>query len=114
MSPSARGEARAWVAQRISAAILAACVLVHLVTMIVAVRRGLSADAILGRTRGSLAWAAFYSVFVLAVGIHAPLGLRVVVAEWLRWRGRSADIACIAVGIALIALGALAVAAVAL
>ncbi len=61
-----------------------------------------------------MAWAAFYSIFVLAVGIHAPLGLRVVAAEWLRWRGRSADVACVAVGLALIALGARAVAAVAL
>jgi len=111
---SARGEARAWVAQRVSAAILAACVLVHLVTMIVAVRHGLSAEAILGRTRGNVAWAAFYSIFVLAVGIHAPLGLRVVAAEWLRWRGRGADVACVVIGLALIALGVRAVLAVAL
>jgi succinate dehydrogenase hydrophobic anchor subunit len=30
---------------------------------------------------------------VLAVTVHAPIGLRSVCAEWLRWRGRSCDFA---------------------
>ena len=30
-------------------------------------------------------------MFVVAVAIHAPLGLRVVAEEWLQWRGRSLD-----------------------
>ncbi|HET9863269.1 MAG TPA: hypothetical protein VFP37_07480 [Steroidobacteraceae bacterium] len=80
-----------WLAQRASAALLALCVAVHLVTIIYAVRGGLSAAEILERTRGSRAWFAFYSVFVLAVTVHAPIGLRSVLAEWLRWRGRSRD-----------------------
>jgi fumarate reductase subunit C len=111
---SARAEARAWVAQRVSAAVLAVCVAVHLVTMILAVHGGLSAAAILGRTRGSVSWAVFYGLFVVAVAIHAPLGLRTVAAEWLGWRGRMANVAWIAVGILLLGLGARAVAAVAL
>jgi fumarate reductase subunit C len=111
---SGRGEARAWVLQRATAAVLAVCVAVHLATMIMAVHGGLSAAAILGRTRGSAGWAAFYGVFVLAVAIHAPLGLRTVAAEWLGWRGRGADALWLIVGIALLALGARAVAAVAL
>ena len=61
---------------------LALCVVVHLATMIVAVRGGLTAAEILGRTRGSAGWAAFYGVFVVAVAIHAPIGLRTIVAEW--------------------------------
>ena len=48
-----RGEARLWVAQRASAAILALCVAVHLVTIIYAVRHGLTAGEILERTRGA-------------------------------------------------------------
>ena len=44
-------------------------------------------------SRGSGAWFAFYSVFVLAVTVHAPIGLRAVLAEWLGWRGRSRDAA---------------------
>jgi fumarate reductase subunit C len=111
---SARAEARAWVAQRVSAAVLAMCVAVHLATMIFAVHGGLSAAAILGRTRGSFGWTAFYGLFVIAVAIHAPLGLRTVAAEWLGWRGRAADMVWCVAGIVLLGLGARAVAAVAL
>ena len=58
MTP-ARVQSLLWLAQRASAAALAACIVVHLATMIVAVRGGLTAAEILGRTRGSLVWAAF-------------------------------------------------------
>jgi fumarate reductase subunit C len=111
---SARAQTRLWLAQRASAALLALCVAVHLATMIVAVRGGLSAAEILGRTRGSAGWTVFYGVFVLAVSIHAPIGLRTVAAEWLGWRGRGADVACGLVALALLALGMLAVRAVTL
>ena len=111
---SARSETRLWIAQRATDALLALCVLVHLVTMTVAVRGGLTATEILGRTRGNVGWAAFYGLFVLAVAIHAPIGLRTVVGEWLQWRGRGADACCVAIGMLLLALGARAVAAVTL
>jgi fumarate reductase subunit C len=109
---SARAETRLWLAQRASAAVLVACVAVHLATMIAAARGGLSAAEILGRTRGSFGWAAFYGLFVLAVAIHAPIGLRTIAAEWLAWRGRAADAACGVVGVALLVLGAYSIAAV--
>jgi fumarate reductase subunit C len=73
--------------------VLALCVLVHLATIVLAVRGGLSAAEILSRTRGSAAWLSFYALFVAAVAIHAPIGLRSIFAEWLGWRGRSLDIA---------------------
>ena len=76
-----RGEARLWIAQRASAALLALCVAVHLVTIVYAVRSGLTAAEILQRTRGSIAWLAFYSLFVLAVTVHAPIGLRSVLID---------------------------------
>lgn len=85
MSP--RAQVYHWAAQRFSAMVLAVCVLVHLVTLIYAVQGGLSAAEILGRTRGSVGWGAFYTVFVLAVAIHAPIGLRAILAESLGWRG---------------------------
>jgi fumarate reductase subunit C len=88
---SFRSETILWIAQRASAAVLAACVAVHLVTIVYAVQGGLSAAEILGRTRGNVAWLAFYSLFVLAVTIHAPIGLRPVLGEWLGWRGRSRE-----------------------
>ena len=103
---------RLWLAQRASAAVLALCVAVHLVTMIAAVRGGLSASEILKRTHASPGWTAFYGLFVLAVSIHAPIGLRTVAAEWLDWRGGGADTACAVFGIALLVLGALAIVAV--
>ena len=111
---SARSETMLWIAQRATAALLALCVVVHLATMIVAVRGGLTAAEILGRTRGNVGWAMFYGVFVLAVAIHAPIGLRTVAGEWLQWRGRGADACCVAIGVLLLALGARAVAAVTL
>jgi fumarate reductase subunit C len=82
-----------WAAQRISALVLAVCVVVHLVTTIYAIRNGLSAAEILSRTRGSAGWAVFYAVFVGAVAVHAPVGLRNVLSETLNWRGRSLDAA---------------------
>ena len=51
---SRRSEVLLWGAQRISAMVLALCVIVHLLTMIYAVRSGLSAAEILGRTQGSV------------------------------------------------------------
>ena len=53
-------------------------------------------------------------LFVLAVSIHAPIGLRTVAGEWLQWRGRAADACCVAIGLLLLALGWRAVAAVTL
>ena len=89
----ARTEALLWIAQRASAAVLAACVAVHLATIIYAVQGGLSAAEILGRTRGNHLWFAFYTLFVVAVSVHAPIGLRAVLLEWLRWRGASREMA---------------------
>lgn len=91
---------------------LALCVSTHLATIIYAVRGGLSAAEILDRTRGSVAWLGFYSIFVLAVAIHAPIGLRSVLAEWTGWQGRSRDLALLIFGVALASLGLRAVAAV--
>jgi fumarate reductase subunit C len=110
---SARAETRLWLAQRASAGVLVVCVAVHLATMVAAVRGGLTAAEILHRTRGSVGWATFYGLFVLAVSIHAPIGLRTVAGEWLGWRGSAADATCALVGVALLLLGAGAIAAVA-
>ena len=88
-----------WLAQRVSAAVLAVCIVVHLATMIYAVRGGLSAAEILARTQGNYAWFAFYTVFVLAVSIHAPIGLRTVLAEMLGWRGVVVNMLTLALGI---------------
>lgn len=94
-----------WTAQRASAAVLAICVLVHLVTLVYAVRNGLTAAEILARTSGSVFWTAFYAIFVAAVAVHAPIGLRNVLSETFQWRGRGLEIAMLALGVALAAYG---------
>lgn len=102
---NARRETLLWLAQRASAALLALCVVVHLATMIYAIQGGLSAAEILGRTRGNVGWLAFYTIFVLAIAVHAPIGLRPVLGEWLGWRGASRDAALGAAALVLAALG---------
>jgi fumarate reductase subunit C len=106
----ARLDSRLWLAQRLSAMVLAFCVLVHLITIMLAVRGGLSAAEILGQLRGSPAWLAFYLIFVAGVAVHAPLGLRAIVAEWLGWRGRFLNAAIFTAGTVLFALGLRAIA----
>jgi fumarate reductase subunit C len=107
-----RAQVLLWTAQRISAAVLALCVIVHLVTIIYAVRNGLSAAEILGRTRGNAGWAAFYSVFVLAVAVHAPIGLRNFLSETFNWRSSGLNIAVMAMALTLAMWGFRAVCAV--
>jgi len=78
---SARVETKLWVWQRLSAAVLALCVIVHLAVIVMAVQGGLSAAEIIGRVSGNYVWLAFYSVFVLAVSLHAPIGVRTILKE---------------------------------
>jgi fumarate reductase subunit C len=101
----ARAETWLWIAQRASAALLALCVLVHLATIIYAVRHGLSGAAILGRTQGNTAALAFYALYVLALAVHAPIGLRTLCQEWLGWRSASLNWAMAAIALALFAFG---------
>ncbi len=105
---------RLYLAQRISAMILAPLVLLHLGVMIYAVQGGLSAEEILGRTRDSFWWGSVYGLFVLAVAIHAAIGLRVIVAEWLGLGRRVLDVLMWLVMLGLLALGGRAVYAVTL
>jgi succinate dehydrogenase subunit C len=102
---STRGETKLWIAQRASAAVLALCVVVHLVVIVYAMRGGLSAAEILGRTRGNVGWLAFYGVFVLAAAVHAPIGLRTIAIEWLGWRGRAVSVALHLIALVLAVLG---------
>jgi fumarate reductase subunit C len=89
--------------------VLALCVLVHLITILYAMRQGLSAAEILSRTRGSIAFAAFYSVFVVSVAIHAPIGLAKIAEEWFQWRGKSLTAVLLVFALVLVVLGSRAV-----
>ena len=101
-------EARRWYWQRISAMVLTLCVLVHLAVIIFAVRGGLSANEILGRTRDNWGFAIFYAVFVLASAVHVPIGLARTAEEWWNMSPRLALNAsrCVAVLLAVLGLRA--------
>jgi len=100
---------RLYMAQRITALVMAPLVLGHVAVMIYAVQGGLSTAEILGRTQGSALWFLFYGTFVVAVSIHAAIGVRTVLYEWANLRGVLLTIATIMIGIGLFVLGARAV-----
>jgi len=79
-------DVRLYLLQRVTAMIMAPLVLLHLGVMIVAIQGGLDSAEILSRTQGSLFWGGVYGLFVLAVSIHAAIGVRVVLFEWLKIR----------------------------
>lgn len=78
---SARVETKLWVWQRLSAAVLGLCVVVHLGMIIYAVQDGLSAAEIITRVSGNILWFVFYAVFIVAVAVHAPIGVRTILNE---------------------------------
>lgn len=105
-------EQRLFTLQRFTALLLAPLVLVHLVTILYAVRGGLTAQQILSRTQGSTLWIGFYALFVLVVAVHAPIGVRHVLIEWGKLRRPTAGWIALAFGIALLLMGLRAVYAV--
>jgi fumarate reductase subunit C len=98
-------EAKLWYAQRLSAMVLALCVVVHLCVIVYAARGGLTAAELLGRTRGNLAFALYYLAFVIACAVHVPIGLKAIAREWFGWRDRSADAGAVIFGIVVLVLG---------
>ena len=98
-------EIRLFALQRVSAMVLGPLVTVHLGLILYAVGGGLTAGEILARTQGNVGWAIFYGVFVLAVSVHAPIGVRNVLKEWTPWRSRSLDVAMLILAAALLAMG---------
>ncbi len=104
-----RFDFRLYMLQRLSALLMVPFVLVHLGVMIYAIRGGLSAAEILGRTQGSLAWFAFYGTFVVAVSVHTALGLRAILGEWAGLRGKARDGLSVVIALMLLALGARAI-----
>lgn len=102
-------DTRLYLLQRISALIMVPLVLLHLSVMIVAIQGGLDSAEILSRTRGSLFFGSVYSLFVLTVSIHAAIGLRVVIFEWLGIKGRALSVFSWFAFVALLLIGVRAV-----
>jgi len=101
-----------FVAQRYSAMLLAPFVLIHLLMIIIAVRNGLTAEEILSRTKGSALWFMFYLTFVVAVTVHAPIGVRNILNEWTGLSVKLVDIVCLVLALLMLVTGLRAVLAV--
>ena len=100
---------RLYMAQRITALLMAPFVLGHLALMIYAIQGGLSAAEILGRTQGSVLWFLFYGTFVVAAAVHGAIGLRTIAHEWAGLKGTTLEATMWLIGFGLFALGARAV-----
>lgn len=105
LNPDAVTQAKLWYWQRISAMVLALCVFVHLGVMIYAVRGGLSAAEILGRTQGNWLFGIFYVVFVLACTVHVPIGFARICEEWLGLKAGAAWLIAKALGLVILVMG---------
>ena len=100
---------RLYMLQRITALLMAPLVIGHLVVMIYAIQGGLTAEEILGRTQGSVAWFLFYGLFVAAVSVHGAVGVRTAAHEWVGVKGVALDGLMWITGLGFFALGARAV-----
>jgi len=105
-------ERRLFLLQRLSAMLLLPLVCVHLLLILYAARQGITAVQILVRTSGSVFWAVLYGLFTFLVAVHAPIGLRNVMCEWLSWSKGMINTISIAIFILFLVLGLRAVAAV--
>ena len=102
---SARAQTLLWIAQRASGALLSVFVVVHLATVIHAVRGGLSAQEILGRVQSDPTWLGFYVLFVLLVSIHAPIGMRAALSELTPMPAAMVDALVVLLGLSILGLG---------
>ena len=93
---STRAAVATWAVQRVTAAILAIAVTVHLVTLVNAVRGGLSGYEIVSRLSGHDGWLAFYAVFAIAAAVHGAIGLRAMACESPGFSPRLATAAAVA------------------
>lgn len=105
-------ERKLFVAQRVTAVLLAPLVLIHLGLILYAVKGGLTAGEILARTEGNVLWALFYGLFVLCVSIHAPVGMRNILNEWTSLPPALVNIVAVVLFALFLLLGLRAVAAV--
>ncbi len=94
---------RLYMAQRLSAMVMIPLTLGHIAVMIYAIQGGLTTAEILGRTKGSVVWFAFYGLFIVAVSMHASIGLPVIVHETLGLKGHGLEIFMWVAGLLLLA-----------
>ncbi len=106
--------ARLYIWQRATAALMVPLIGVHLITILYAVGDGLTGAEILARTQGSVVWALFYGMFVAAASVHSGIGVWTISGEWFGLAGPARDVAAIGFAFLLAGLGCRAVFAVVL
>jgi len=79
-----------------------------LIIIFYAIRGGLTAQEILGRTQGNVSFALFYEIFVLACFVHAPIGVANILQEIFP-KGRLAVPLSLVLAILILLLGSAAV-----
>ncbi len=67
--------------QRLTGVILFVLLLIHLLTIIIAVQGELTVAEIVNRVRGNTVWFSFYGLFIVTAVIHAAIGLSNVISE---------------------------------
>ncbi|WP_137921024.1 succinate dehydrogenase [Hydrogenophaga sp. 2FB] len=105
-------EQKLFALQRLTAMIMAPFVLIHVGLIVYAVQGGLTAGEILSRTQGSLGWITFYTLFVVSVAIHVPIGVRNILIEWAKLTRTTAGIVSAVFSALLLFMGLRAVVAV--
>ncbi len=100
--------------QRGTAALMLPLIAIHLGMIFYATRHGMTATDILRRTHGNWLWAFYYGLFVALASIHAAIGVRNVLIEWVALTNREARRGAVLFGLVLLVLGLRAVAAVVL
>jgi len=103
---------RLYLIQRLTAALMAPFVLIHLSVILYAMGGGLTGEEILSRTRGSLGWGLFYGAFVIAAALHGSIGLRNILDEISPVKGRMANLFALLICVFLLAMGLRAVVAI--
>ena len=98
-------EMRLYLLQRLTAVLMLPMVIGHLATIMYATRSELTAASILERTQSSPWLVGFYTGFVVLVAIHAPLGLRKIMVEWVRFSQRLANILSLLLFLGFLGLG---------
>jgi fumarate reductase subunit C len=96
---------RLYVWQRSTAALMAPLVMIHIAVIFYATRQGMTAADILSRTHHSAVWASYYTIFIAAVSIHAAIGIRNILTDWVPLTDRGAGWCATIVGVVLALLG---------
>ncbi len=94
-----------FVTQRVTGALLALLLLIHLITIMFAVQGDLSVSEIVARVRGNVAWITFYGLFIIIVVMHAMIGLRNILTEMSNLNRRVIDLAVITYAAVTLILG---------